>query len=359
MMLRGAVLRLALGLTLLWSLGVCGIFVLGQQFPAGQLLYFNAVQNNTDPDIYILDMNQNIAHALTHNTSQNRNPLWSPDGETIVFYSDRPYESTFRGALYLMAANGRQFRPLIHNQAEIGSPLSRPVWSPDGKKMALILQGIDLRPQIYIVDVTTQMTERVTDMKIIAVPLTWTPDSQRVRFVNNEGSVYRLYETGIGITPQVLHEWRLPERYGLVNYPVLSPDANYAILTLRQSFALDSDLYLMDLRDNETHNLTNTPDDAETTPLFSPGGRQLVFASWRAGIGSLVVMDTDGQNRRDVLTGAKHELHPRSWSPDSQYVIFSQEMQMCLISIQGGEIVCPRDVPPDAVWRPQPVSAAG
>jgi Tol biopolymer transport system component len=341
------------------SMVIMGALLIGQTQPGGQLLYFNAIQNPANPDLFLLDTTYHIHHPLTRETTHDRNPLWSPDGETIVFYSDRPYETTFRGALFLMRANGGNVRPLLANQAEIGSPLSRPVWSPDGSKMALILQGIDLRPQIYSVDMATQTAERITDMKIIAVPLVWTPDSQRVRFINNDGNLYRLYEAASGVPTRIVHEWRLPERYGLVNYPILAPDADHAILTLRESFGRDSDLYWLDLDDNELLNITQTPDDGETTALFAPDGKRLVFASWRAGIGSLILMDTDGQNRHSILTGAKHELHPRSWSPDGQAIIYSQEMHMCLIALATRNVACPGAVPPDALWRPYRGGAAG
>ena len=57
-------------------------------------------------------------------------PRFSPDGERIVYVrmSADPMTDRYRGALWLLSADGEDHRPLVQDAAS----LSWPRWSPDG-----------------------------------------------------------------------------------------------------------------------------------------------------------------------------------------------------------------------------------
>lgn len=76
--------------------------------------------------------------ALTNNSAQDRRPRWSPDGASIVFYSNRDgnYE------IYKMSADGSNQTRLTTDTAKSDM---YPVWSPDGSKIMWI-KGYDYDP---------------------------------------------------------------------------------------------------------------------------------------------------------------------------------------------------------------------
>ena len=56
-------------------------------------------------------------------------------------------------------------------------------------------------------------------------------------------------------------------------------------------------------------------------PAFSPDGRQIAFASTRAGNWQIFVMDVDGKNVTQITSGPMQAIHP-SWSPDGSRLVY-------------------------------------
>ena len=74
--------------------------------------------------------------------------------------------------------------------------------------------------------------------------------------------------------------------------PSWSPDSTKILFTGYVSGENDTDIYVMDSDGGNVVNITNTPNDGEAYPRFSPNGTKIVFES-ETGV---VVMDADGSN---------------------------------------------------------------
>ena len=90
------------------------------------------------------------------------------------------------------------------------------------------------------------------------------------------------------------------------------------------SFASDRtgnfDIYLMDTNGDNLRNLTNHP-ARELEPAWSPDGRFLAYVSNRDGDFKIYVMDTrTGENRR--LTDHRESEWAPAWSPNGKWVAF-------------------------------------
>lgn len=88
--------------------------------PDGQTIAFS-----WQDDIFVVPTKGGYAHRLTVNPANEDNPVWTPDGKTIVFTSDR-YGST---DVFAMSADGTNVRRLTFDS---GSEVPTSV-SPDGK----------------------------------------------------------------------------------------------------------------------------------------------------------------------------------------------------------------------------------
>ena len=93
--------------------------------------------------VWVANADLTKQQQLTNEAANSGWPVWSPDGRKIAFDTDRGdpdrTDETAINDIYTMNANGRNLRNLTLNEAPNGS--ADPVWSPDGNKI-LFLQAI-------------------------------------------------------------------------------------------------------------------------------------------------------------------------------------------------------------------------
>lgn len=83
-----------------------------------------------------------------------------------------------------------------------------------------------------------------------------------------------------------------------------------------------SSLYEVDLATMQVRRLTKHS-SINTTPYYSPDGKQLVFSSDRTGPQKLYIMDLDTLNIKQISKGAGNYAKP-SWSPDGRLIAFTK-----------------------------------
>ncbi len=91
--------------------------------PDGQSIVFDLLG-----DLYTLPISGGTATRITHGIAHDMQPRFSPDGEQIVFVSDRSGDDN----VWLAAADGSDPRPLTKDGG-IGSRFLSPEWTPDGQ----------------------------------------------------------------------------------------------------------------------------------------------------------------------------------------------------------------------------------
>ncbi len=160
--------------------------------------------------------------------SRERNAVWSPDGKSIAFVSDRSGEE----AIYLVDQLGQnQWRQLTEGFYGFTLPL---VWSPDSK---------------YLVFADKFMRLNLIDVKSGKI-------SQIAQSNNDEG-------------------W---ERWGIQDY-VWSQDSQWIAFT-NNGHNMNESIYLYNVKKKETHRVTGDMSTA-WSPSFSPDGQYLYFLSNR------------------------------------------------------------------------------
>jgi len=102
-------------------------------------------------------------------------PAWSPDGEQIVFASNRDEGGSAN--LYVVGAYGANLRRLTRHTGFDYTP----DWSPDGERMAF-MSTRDGSPDVYVMDSDGSHVTRLTEGEENLCCPDWSPDGARIAF---------------------------------------------------------------------------------------------------------------------------------------------------------------------------------
>jgi tricorn protease-like protein len=103
----------------------------------------------------VVDADGSGLRRLTHDTTDDGQASWSPDGRRIAFLSwrDGPNPDVF-----VMNADGSDQHNLTHTYGSEHDP----VWSPDGKKIAFTGAGMARLSDVYVMDADGGNLRRLT-----------------------------------------------------------------------------------------------------------------------------------------------------------------------------------------------------
>jgi tricorn protease len=179
-------------------------------------------------EIFTAPVEEGDLHQITNDPARDQDPLWSPDGKSIVYISDR----SGREELWLAPAEGGPSRKL-------------------------------------------------TDIDALKSSVRWSPDSKQLLFTTSE---YKLYKHTLGGATVEL----LSNKFGQIGQPVWSPDGKWIALSMAET-ARSTDIFLLPSAGGTPKKVT-FDSASERSPRFSADGKKLYFtrASEGAGFGQQI-----------------------------------------------------------------------
>ncbi|MCY4113321.1 MAG: PQQ-binding-like beta-propeller repeat protein [Chloroflexi bacterium] len=147
-----------------------------------------------DADAYeigVLEIDGGQRTALTANQRYDDYPTWSPDGSSVA-YIQWDFESGY--GLATVGTDGSPARVLVsgHVLPREATDRQRPVWSPDGGRIAFVgFEGTKARgPAIFTIAIDG------SDLRLLTATNSrpaWSPDSTRIAFAKPDGDELALF----------------------------------------------------------------------------------------------------------------------------------------------------------------------
>ena len=252
-------------------------------------------KDNRQKRLAIMDQDQANHRFLTDGSYLVLTPRFSPNSQKITFMS------------YVKANSPRVFIFDIETgQQEIVGEFPgmtfAPRFSPDGSKIVMSYSDPDVgNSEIYILDLPTRATKRITNNSSIDVSGSFSPDGKKIVFNSDRTGRSHLYI--IDVNGKNLK--RISRERGSYYTPVWSPRGDMIAFTKQEG----GQFYIGVMEIDGSNERMIAKSFHVEGPTWSPNGRYLMYfkderssADGSGGDSSLYSIDLTGYNERKIIT---------------------------------------------------------
>ena len=227
-------------------------------------------------------------------------PDWAPDGKSLAYVS---FENA-RPAIFVQNIYTGS-RSLISERSGLNSA---PAFSPDGKRLAMVLSSSPGNPDIYIMNLANRSLRRITHSEAIDTEPTWAPDGHSLYFTSDRGGspqIYKIAASG-GQIQRITFDGSYNAR------PRISPDGRTLAMVHRAKGHLH--IAVMDMNTGILQTLTKG--DLDKSPSFAPNGDMIIYEATYRNQGVLAEVSVDGQVKERLSDNRQSvDVHTPVWGP--------------------------------------------
>ncbi len=244
----------------------------------------------------------------------------SPDGKWVAYTVSTPdtAKDKANSDVWMVSWDGEQTVQLTNSEESE----SKPKWSPDGKYLAFTSERNGEKvAQIWLMDRRGGEAKKITTLKGELDEYNFSPDGKKI--------VMSVKDEDVADTAKT--KTRLP--YVMDRYLFKQDIKGY----IENRY---THLYLLDITTKKTDTLTKGSFD-ETSPVWSPDGKQLAFVSNRSANKErnentdIWVMDiVKGAVMKQLTTWAGTDENP-TWSPDGKWIAYTSSSSNLNFTMYG------------------------
>jgi WD40 repeat protein len=260
---------------------------------------------------------------LTSAPEVDRYPVWSPDGTRFAFVSSQDKKL----ALVVMDADSGQritladglgavigARGMTHFGSQI--PMS---WSPDSQRI-VFAASVDEAPHLYVTSTDRPGASRIGGVDMYGVSPSWSPDGTLIAFKRVHACCGGEPDALWVIRPDGGDARKLsdaPAVRDVLTDAAWAPDGK-RLAYLAEGTNASNDVYVINADGTGQRALTDTPQDEEWAS-WSPDGTRLVI-SWATDPNGTFIIEADGSDRVNVPTYG-HLVSTPAWAPDGSRIL--------------------------------------
>ena len=277
--------------------GIKGVF--------GTKVVYVTAEQQSDGRLYSLivsDQDGENENKIMESTDPIMSPAWSPDSRKLAYVS---FEGN-RSSIIIQTLRTGNYFPISNRPGINGAPS----FSPDGRKLVVTLGGVNGNLDIYVLDITSRRTRRLTTHRAIDTEGTWSPDGQSIYFTSDRSGgpqVYRISADG-GTPERITFEGSYNAR------PRLSPDGTR--LAMVHNDRGNFRIAVMNLERGDLLILSSGRQDE--SPSFAPNSDILIYATREGRDGVLETVSADGLIRQKMASG-RGDVREPVWSPFARF----------------------------------------
>jgi Tol biopolymer transport system component len=330
--------------------------------------FTTALRKEEHFNLYLFSVADGREIQITDEPSDHSHPLWSPNGKSILFRSNRTSNwdlwsipmgaGSAAGAPVIIRTNlgnnnypicwtrsGKLListKPAVYNylyaipinsgtgEADGKASLvmktaltsgRSPVWalSADGKRLAYVLAHEDVHRIIVTALETNQETE-VARIPFAIDALVWSPEGERLAFHTERGRREKMGIYTVALQskePKML----LKNPAGRFSGIDWSPDGR-KIAFIKGS----SDIYTVEVESGDVQRIVYNENSIIRSVKWSPDGGRIAFTHYQKGIkeSRLMTVQIDGGEIKQIVSHTEsHFISSHSWSPDGRFITYS------------------------------------
>ncbi len=280
----------------------------------------DTLKDRTNSDIWMVSWDGKNNVQLTNSDEDESTPRFSPDNKYISFLSSRNFnedkddEKNDGAQLWLMNRLGGEATKIT----DVKNDIEDYVWSPDGKKILLVMSDIDYsdtaesgnrlpyvitryhfkqdiegyldnrKTHLYLLDVDTHNIDTLTSGNYNEEQPAWSPDGKKIAFVSNHSE---------------------------------DADKNE-----------NDDIFIMDAAEGAVPYQLTTWKGEDVQPVWSPDGKSIAYLQSSSdenftmyGENILAVISASGGKPDLISASSDKQLYEPRWSKDSKNIIALME----------------------------------
>jgi len=298
---------------------------------------------------------------ITQGANGDQQPMWAPDGKTLVFLSRRSYGQELDLCIVTVAdshASGKVhvIRPDIGENVSLDSlsdtgrllfevtrrerhvyfiavdsktgqladePArlaagSYPVWSPDGKRIAYLTKE---NSQLYIMSADGTNQQRIADVSFPPTgTFAWGAEDDTIYVPEYDGrrcSIYAISTSTKQKRPVLLGQ----EVEGITEHVTCSPDGKQLAFPKDAPPSKNGQIFVVDSNGENLKQLTFYEEGYIWYPAWSPDGKEIAYEYGRgSAVKTISVVSVDDGSTKEIFRGdtPRDRFWRKTWSPDGK-----------------------------------------
>lgn len=300
------------------------------QWIAYELSTVDSAKDKRNTHLWMISWDGTQQLQLTNSAGSESSPKFSPDGRFISFLSDRKTsddDKNDQNQLWLLDRRGGEGKKITSVKGDI----SNYIWSPDGKKVVLVMQDEDFTDtassevrtpyvidryhfkqdyvgyldrratHLYLLDINTQTIDTLTTGKYDEVDPDFSSDGKRIVFASNRTA---------------------------------EPDKNE-----------NTDIYIMDAKPGAAMQQLTTWPGTDHAPIFSPDGTTIAYLQGTSseafnmyGLDMVATVPVAGGTPLLLSKNTDRNIHNICWSKDGKAIVglMDDDRSVNIVSFKTG-----------------------